>query len=231
MRIFVAFGYNERDHWIPTMVTPIVRAFGDEFVTGEEMAGEVLSEGVIERIKGCEALIGFLTRRGEPDAEGVYKTHRWVSDEISQAIALKKFVVEVREDRVDAQGGVAGDRQRIPYNEPERDRCLVEIVKAIGLWHRASRVKLQLLPADFAKEIFPYLNQNDIECKYSLLVNGDIGEPFPTKIVPISQGLFVLLTSVPPDALIQVSVRYKDRHWSSSFEGTDSLGIQMREMR
>jgi hypothetical protein len=231
MRIFVGFGYNARDSWIPDMVFPIVRAFGDEVITGEDMPGEVLSEGVIERIRSSEALIGFLTRRGDPGPDGAFRTHRWVTDEISQAIAMKKPVVEVREAGVDAQGGIAADRQRLSYDEGSRDRCLVEIVKAIGAWHRGSRLRLQLLPPEFSKEILPFLNQRDLDCSYSLLANDDIVPDLPTRVVPIGQGLFVLLNSVPRNALVQVKVSYRGRTWSSSFESTDALGIQMREMQ
>jgi hypothetical protein len=39
MRIFVGFGYNERDRWIRDMVFPLIPAFGDEVVTGEEAYG------------------------------------------------------------------------------------------------------------------------------------------------------------------------------------------------
>jgi len=145
--------------------------------------------------------------------------------------ATSQPVIEVREADVDAQGGIAGDRQRISYDEKSRDKCLVEIVKAIGGWHRGSRVKLQLLPPEFSKEILPFLNQNDLECRYCLLANDEITDELPSKVVPIGQGLFVLLNAVPRNALIQVKIRYRGKSWSSSFESTDALGIQMREMQ
>ena len=35
MRIFVAYGYNDRDKWIEKMVFPVIEAFGAEVETGE----------------------------------------------------------------------------------------------------------------------------------------------------------------------------------------------------
>ena len=65
MKVFIGFGYNENDKWIEHLVIPLVEALGCEVVTGEEMQGERLSDGVIERISDSDACIGFLTKRGK----------------------------------------------------------------------------------------------------------------------------------------------------------------------
>lgn len=36
MKIFIAYGYNDRDKWIREMVPKSVRAFGSDSETGEE---------------------------------------------------------------------------------------------------------------------------------------------------------------------------------------------------
>lgn len=46
MKIFVGFGYNDRDKWIRDLVFPIIRAFGHEVLTGEEAYGDILPEYV-----------------------------------------------------------------------------------------------------------------------------------------------------------------------------------------
>ena len=38
VKIFVAFRYNDRDRWVVDLVFPIIRAFSDDVVTGEELA-------------------------------------------------------------------------------------------------------------------------------------------------------------------------------------------------
>ena len=231
MKIFVAYGYNQRDRWIQELVFPIIRAFGDEPVTGEELQGEQITDAVIEKIKRCDALIAFATRRGEqPDAVGKWTTHRWVTDELSLAIPMGKRVVEVREDGVNDQGGVAGGRQHVQYDEANRDKCLVEIVKAIGKWHQGGVFKLQLLPEEFAKEVFPFLESPELRCSYCMYVDNVVTEEIQTRILPITGGLFVQAGGVPRDALIQIKVKYRDKAWNSSFESTDSFGIRMQKI-
>ena len=168
MKIFVGYGFNDRDKWIPDLVYPIIHAFGDEVVTGEDLEGDQITAAVRQKIADSDALIGFLTRRGEPDANGVWKTHRWVIEEIATAIS-KKLVVEVRETGVDDQGGIACDRQRIPYDEHSRDKCLVEVVKTIGKWHSLERVKLKVLPEEYVQELSPLLRDPDLKCTYQIM--------------------------------------------------------------
>jgi len=230
MKIFVAYGYNQRDEWIPELIFPIIRAFGDEPVTGDDLQGELITEAVIESIRRSDALIAAATRRGDqPDATGKWPTHRWVTDELSQALALRKRVVEIRETGVDSQGGIAGDRQRIEYDETKRDKCLVEIVKAIGNWHQGGTIKLQLLPEDVAAEIFPLLEDPELRCSYRLYVDSDIGDEIDTRIIPMPGGLVVHAAGVRRDAHIQVKVKYRDKSWTSNFESTESYGIRMRK--
>jgi hypothetical protein len=76
MRIFIAYGYNDRDRWIKEHVFPLVQAFGSEVVDGEGLYGEILSEGVKDRVNMCDALIGFATRRNLPDNPSG-ETHLW----------------------------------------------------------------------------------------------------------------------------------------------------------
>ena len=171
MKIFVAYGYNDRDQWIPDLVFPIIEAFGDEVITGEELQGQQITNAVRGEIQRSDALIGFATRRGEPTQGGnQWDTHRWVTDEISLAIANNLVhVLEIRETGVNAQGGIAGDRQIIYYNENQRDRFLVELVKTLGSWHQGGKVKLQLLPDLCVQNIRPFLKNPRLRCTYKLL--------------------------------------------------------------
>ena len=59
IEIFVAFGYNERDKWIRELVVPVIRAFGDEAVSGEVIYGDTLPDGVKEQLRSSQAIIAF----------------------------------------------------------------------------------------------------------------------------------------------------------------------------
>jgi hypothetical protein len=50
MKIFVVYGYNERDAWIERDVFPILQALNLEVTDGKDMHGETLQDGVKERI-------------------------------------------------------------------------------------------------------------------------------------------------------------------------------------
>ena len=226
MRIFVAFGYNPRDHWIEEMVFPLIEAFGSEVLTGEEMQGEQLSQGVLERIGNSDALIAFTTRRDQLK-NGTWTTHKWVQQELSVAIAKPMLVAEVREKDVDPQVGVDGDRQRITYEEANRDKCLVEIVKTIGRWHESVFVDLQLLPKEFIEAVRPLLKNPRIKCQYKLMEKNRETGPFIATIKPIKGGLFMTASNVPRDALIQIFVECDDKSWNSDYESVNSIGIKL----
>lgn len=191
------------------------------------MQGERLTEGVQRRIEGSDALIAFCTRRGDPDQSGVYGTHRWVQDELAYALAREVRAVEVREEGVDGQGGVAGDRQWIDYRESERDKLMVELAKTVGAWSRTTAVDLQLLPAEFVEQIRPLLRAPGFRCTYMLLVAGRDSGPHDAKIRPIKGGLFVQAPGVPAEALIQVTVEGNGQRWTSDYESLYSVGIRL----
>jgi hypothetical protein len=218
----VGFGYNDRDRWIPDLVFPLIRAFGCEVVTGEEMQGEQLDDGVKQRIETSDALIGFLTRRGEANA-GVYETHRWVVEELALAIAAERRVVEVREDGVSDQGGFAGNRQRIPYSEPARDKLLVQLATTVGNWVRTLDVRLRLLPAEVVEEFRPLLGAPGFRCTYTVLEGNRVSAPKETSVRPITGGLFVDVASLSPQSLVQITVEGNGRRWISDYEAPDSI--------
>jgi hypothetical protein len=228
MKIFVGYGFNDRDKWVADLVFPIIKAFNDEVITGEDLQGEKITNAVREKIKQSEALIGFLTRRGDPDDSGRWRTHRWVIEEIDQGIEHCRHVLEVREEGVDEQGGIAGDRQHILYRESERDKCLVEIVKTLGKWHREGKIMLRLLPDDCKQELGPLLTMQDLKSFYTLLVEDEIGPEVPCPIIPKAPGgLFIVAKDVPRGASIRVHIEYQGRHWRSHFESTDMLAVHL----
>jgi hypothetical protein len=231
MKIFVAFGYNPRDRWIPELVFPIIRAFGDEVVSGEELPGQQITDAIVREIRQSHALLAFTTRRDKIGDQERWTTHRWVTDELSQALAPPPLrVAEIRESGVDDQGGIAGDRQRITYNEAERDKCLVEIVKTLGKWHASETVELKLLPDECIQAVRPLLRNPALRCAYQILDReGNLSDPIPAQILPITGGLFVRAKDVPPMSFIQIRVECAGRSWTSEFENVESLGIHLRE--
>jgi len=89
MRIFVAYGYNDRDLWIERAIFPVIEAFGSECVHGKALHGTEIVPSVQKLIESCDAIIGFTTARPNETA-GV--THRWVTDELASALDETKYV-------------------------------------------------------------------------------------------------------------------------------------------
>ncbi len=227
MKIFVGYGYQERDQWVEKLIFPIIEAFGSEVVSGKEVYGKIISEAIRRQIKQCDALIAFMTRRERIDGE--WNTHRWVSDELATALAYDLPALEVREVGVADQGGIAGDRQRIKYDEKFRDECLVELVKAIGQWHRISTVDLQLLPKKFVDEVRPLLRHAGFRCTYSLIEGNKENWDIQANIRPITGGLFMKLKDVSRQALVQIHVEAEGKSWTSDFEPIEQLRIHLYE--
>jgi len=102
MKIFVGYGYNNRDKWVKDFVYPILRAFDDEIVSGEEVHGGTLPDGVRDELSQADAILAFLTRRTE-NGTLTMSTHPWVLLEIGAALEGKKSIIPVLEDGLPPQ--------------------------------------------------------------------------------------------------------------------------------
>jgi hypothetical protein len=221
MRIFVAYGYNPRDRWIEEMVFPIIKSFDSEVVTGEKAYGERISDLVCSKIRTCDALIAFMTRRGNyPAANG--QTHWWVLQELGIGYANKLQIVEVREQGVDRQEGIAQGFQRIEYEETQREKCLIEIVEAVGALHLRALVRIQLLPESLAeRDLRHRIKDHGLLCTYVVQRGNKKEEAVPTQITSMRGGLFIDAPRVSGGDLLQINITHGTKEWSTSFGSTD----------
>jgi hypothetical protein len=131
MKIFVGFGYNDRDRWIEEQVFPILGGMGFIVVDGKDMHGQVLSPEVQSRIEQSDAAIGFFTVR-EGQGEADFTSHIWVRDEMVHANAKGKPIIPVKEEGARIPDGLLGNRQYIPLRQSDRLACVAELVGALG---------------------------------------------------------------------------------------------------
>jgi hypothetical protein len=225
MRIFVAYGYNSRDKWIEDSIQPVIEAFGSEFVHGADLGGQVITEGVRALIDSSDGLLAFATTR-DAITRDQFTTHRWVTDELAYAVAQAKQVVEIREDGVLDQGGIAGDRQRITFREDDRLRCLVEVVKTLGGWHRRITRRFQLVPNDLVR---PHLSKAYFRCKYRVLEGGHESLAREVPVQRIQGGLFFSASGLTATSLLQVEVVTDQKILYSDFTSVDSITVQISE--
>ena len=226
MRVFVAYGYNDRDKWIKDLVLPLIQAFGYDVVTGENTHGNPIICTVVQEIKGSDALIAFLTRRMEQGSL-TNRTHEWVSQEVGSAMGKGAMLLPVREEGLDNQEGMTAGHQHITYREAEREKCLVEIATALGKWRSKDIVRLQLFPQERAAEIKALLKEKGFRVQYGLLQDGREEPLSDTKILRIGSGLYVDLKDVRKDALVQLQIDCQGKSWSSSYVTMNSVGIHL----
>jgi hypothetical protein len=131
MKVFVGFGYNQRDAWIEEHVFPIMAVAGFTVVHGKGMQGQQLSPGVTARLDQSDAAVGFFTQRdGQGDAD--FTSHIWVRDEMVYAVARNIPVVPIKEAGVKVPDGLLGNRQYIPLDPGDRLACVSELMQSLG---------------------------------------------------------------------------------------------------
>lgn len=233
MRIFVGYGYNERDRWIEDYVFPLVVAFGCEVVHGKSVYGGALPDEVMKAIRTSDALIGFTTRR-ELLVEGQYRTHDWVVQELLTAHTQDPRIpwVEIREQGVISPGGIleAADAQRIDYREDERPGCLVKIAQALRRFQDLTNVTMiRLGPASAVDQISSLLDDRSFLCTCQTLRGTIQLAARPTPVFPIKGGLFVQLRGVARGELVRIAISGRGRSWRSDYESVDTVDVQVRE--
>jgi|SRR5215831_3095548 len=202
MRIFVGYGYNPNDEWIERDVFPILEALGLEIVHGKDMYGETLADAVKERIEQSDAMVSFCTLRpGQENAE--FNTHSWVRDEMVHAIAVKKLVVEVRQNGVNLPSTITGERQRIPLDPNNKLRCIAEVIKAVNSW---SIRKLLLVPSDqrLAKVIIRAVKNKSLIVRYRSRIKNKSSKQFEGRLELVDNGLYLNAMGLPDGSLVEI---------------------------
>lgn len=224
-RVFVGYGYNARDQWIEDHVFPILKALGLQVLHGKDMHGEVLQDGVKDRLRQSDGFIGFCTLR-EGHEQEAFNTHVWVRDEMVFAIGLGLPVVEVREEGVNNPQGLTGDRQRIPLRQSDRLACVAELVTAVSRW---SMRKLQLVPESPRETDIRNLIRNpQFQVRYRTRLNGVDSAHRSARIERIKGGIYMQALAVPDEALIEVEgVLNGQVVFSSDWESADAVQIRI----
>lgn len=228
MKVFIGFGYNENDRWIKELVIPFVQTLGCEIETGEDMQGEDLADGVITRITDSDACIGFLTKRGNANSDGIYATHKWVIEELTLALGQKKSIFELREKNVDPQKGLTGKLQK--YEFEDKSYLLMEIAKFI----MKEKVKLtnkifMLLPNELINEMKPHIDY--IKCTYNFMYKTKFYDPEEANIVRFSGGYGIIIKKIPnEEALIEIKISGPDQiNWSSGFVSVGLMNVHLQK--
>jgi hypothetical protein len=231
MRVFIGYGYNERDRWIETYIIPLLEAFGCRVAHGKVAYGGALPPEVVDLIRSSDAMIGFTTRR-DAAGPGQFTTHPWVVQELVTAYAQVPAIpfVEVREEGVVSPGGMleAVNAQRIDYREADRAACLLHIAQALRrLLDQLNVTTLRLGPPTVIDQIRVLLDDPTFTATSQVLRGDAQLTSQPVAVFPIKGGLFVKLRGILEGDLIRVTVAARGQTWHSSFESIDAYNVDL----
>jgi|SRR5215813_1078806 len=203
MKVFVGFGYNDRDQWIEEQVFPILRGMGFTVVDGKDMHGEILQPGVESRIEQSDAAIGFFTiREGQGQAD--FNSHIWVRDEMAHANARGIPIIPVREDGARVPDGLLGARQYIPLYQGDRLACVVELVGALGR-RNIRRLKLDPDSDQLRRNLQQLRRTPGFTIQYRTQDEQGLESPFqPGRLELVDQGFYLNVRGVPRRAYVEV---------------------------
>lgn len=228
MKVFVSYGFNDRDKWIEDLVVPLVRSLGFEPITGQRLAGNQLVPAVDERLAICSACVAFTARRSR-SAAGKYNTHPWVTEELTKARTLGIRSVEVREDGVD-QGNSNDGYVWLKYARSGEAQLLVELSEILASW-RTKTVRVQLVHKGTAREERLFIRAvlgDRTTCEYRLLEGGDETKRGSAPISAIGGGFFIDIPVPSEDALVQLAVRNSGGlSWTSFGDGLTAIPINL----
>jgi hypothetical protein len=217
LRIFVGWPYEVT--WVRDRIVPLIETYGAEALTGESLEGQVLTDGVKDKIRRAHAAIFFTNRRGEiPGAPGAFATSPWVVDEIkhAQSVNPRARVYEIREQGVTYDNKIHDERQYTILAPGDVADAMLHVAKAVSQW-RGLSYKLQLLPEEFMKSLRPRLLEKKYNCTYELRESGQtVFGPEAVEIVREGHGLCLYLHQLPESdrCYIEISVKAGDDQWT-----------------
>lgn len=227
MKVFVGFGYNDRDSWIEEQIFPILRGMGFTVVHGKDMHGSELQEEVKMRIKQSDAAVGcFTLREGQGDAD--YTSHIWVRDEIVHANAIGKPIITIREQGVKVPDGLLGDRQYIILNQDDRLGCVVELVVALGQ-RNIRRVRLDPDDDKLRKSLLQWRKDPAFSIRFRTQDEIGIESSFRDgRLELINQGFYLNVFDMPQKGLLDIEgVLNGAIQFSSGWASADAIQVKI----
>ncbi len=229
MKVFVSYSFDDDNAWIEGLAMPLIQALGFEVATGKKMAGAVIDQEVENRIRECEGLVAFTTKRVR-DGQRSNETHPWVLDELRIARTLRLGAIEVREEGLRA-GNSADHYVQIRYRPGAREKMLVELAENLAQWRRTV-VRVILVPQrKIEGKFYEAVVNGSAKCVFSLRKGSNWVEQQEVEIQPTGNGgggSYLVELPVPSrDSIVQISVKKNGAgEWRS--RGDSLLGIPVQ---
>jgi hypothetical protein len=231
MRVFVGFGYNDRDRWIEEQVFPILRDMGFAVVDGKGMHGKILQPEVESRIEQSDVAIGFFTIR-EGQGEADFNSHLWVLNEMVHANARGKSIIPVKEEGARVPDVLLGNRQYIPLRQNERLACVVELVGALGR-RNMRRLKLDTEASSDGDQLRKNIQQwritGGFAIRYRTQDEAGLESPYQQgRLEMFNQGFYLNVSDLPRKAYVEVEgVLNGMTQFSSGWVSADAVQVKI----
>ena len=227
MRIFVGFGYNDRDSWIESQVFPILQCMDFVVVDGKDLHGEILQPGVKDRIDQSDAAVGFLTIR-DPEATGDFNSHIWVRDELVYAVARGKPIIPIKEEKVRVPDGLLGNVQYITLRQNDRLACVSELASALGR-RNIRRIKLEPEDIQLSRDLNRWRLDPTFEIRYRTQnVDGLESATRPGRLERYEYGFYLNVADVPKRAMVEVEgILNGQSKFNSGWAAADAVSIKI----
>ena len=213
MNVFVARSFNDQDNSLVGEVDRILFSHGLNSVTGHDLGGDQLDEGVKRRIRECDCLIALATQRDQL-ADGGWTTHSWVVNEFDYAKAQGMDAIAVVEEGVDWSGMYAG-HERIDLDRATPSIALLRLSKTIGVWKEKAGETwpLQILPEELAERLSPVAA--GVTIQYQTVDRGDYGKWRDVNAVSEAGGVFLYINRMKDTQKVIVRVNTNQGNWQS----------------
>jgi hypothetical protein len=227
MRVFVGFGYNDRDTWIEEQVFPILRCMDFVVVDGKDLHGTILQPGVQDRINQSDAAVGFLSIR-DPDATGDFNSHIWVRDELIYAVARDKPIIPIKEENVRVPEGLLGNVQYITLQQDDRLACVSELVTTLGR-RNIRRIKLEPEDINLNRDLNTWRVDPNFEIRYRTQDGDGLESPVRIgRLEKVQYGFYLNVADVPKRAMVEVEgVLNGQSKFNSGWASADAVSIKI----
>ena len=228
MRVFVGFGYNERDSWIETQVFPILQNMGFVVVDGKDLRGEILQDGVKSLIEQSDAVIGFLTIR-DATSTGDFNSHLWVQNELVYAVGLKKPIIPIREENVRVPDAILGNIQYIVLRQNDRLACVSDLVRALGR-RNMRRIKLEPEDDNLRRDLSRWRVDQNFEINYRTKdsITGIESGAQTGRLEVVNYGFFLNVSDVPSKDYLEIEGTLNGQpKFNSGWASADAVSVKI----
>jgi hypothetical protein len=135
LKVFLSYQFRDEDRDLVAKIEALLASQDVPIVRGKRLGGGALTPEVMQRIESADALVALMTRRDRvgDEAEGRWRTSRWVESELDHARGKGKLAIALIEAGVEL-GGAYGEHESIPLDRGDPLEAILALSETIRVW-------------------------------------------------------------------------------------------------